>query len=240
MKKYLALVLVMVLVLCLVGCNKEEPVDNSVVQVEQYVFEAKILNINDTTFLVKPVYGSNELKSADMIYVTAMSVEPGYDAQIGDIIEVTYDGVIQETYPAQIKNVFKIKFAREPGEELDFSECGVAFTAKDVSPTGLTIVCTQFGGWAVGELSTGSFYNLERRANGGWEAVDLVTQESDVVWTGEAWMIPLDDVVEWNVEWEWLYGKLPSGKYRIGKVVTNLRDQDDYNMLMHYAEFEIK
>lgn len=64
--------------------------------------------------------------------------------------------------------------------------------------------------------------------------------EYDIGWTLEAWLIPMNDTVEWQVNWEWLYGKLPSGHYRIGKGITDLRVAGDYNQAMFYADFDIE
>ena len=56
----------------------------------------------------------------------------------------------------------------------------------------------------------------------------------------EAYLIPMNDVTEWKVEWGWLYGELPVGKYRIGKEIMDYRDTGDYDTEVIFAEFEIK
>lgn len=119
------------------------------------------------------------------------------------------------------------------------SKWGVTLTAKDVTPTGLTIVCTQSGGNPSGELNTGSYYILQKYEDGEWKEVEWLPQEYDVGWTSEAWIIPMNDTVEWEVNWEWLYGELPAGKYRIGKEIMDFRGTGDYDQEFHYAEFEL-
>ena len=49
-----------------------------------------------------------------------------------------------------------------------------------------------------------------------------------------------DEVVEWEVNWEWLYGELPVGKYRIGKQIMDWRAPGDYDTVLYYAEFELR
>ncbi len=49
----------------------------------------------------------------------------------------------------------------------------------------------------------------------------------------------MNDSCEWDVNWEWLYGVLAEGKYRIGKEITDFRDTGDYDSAIYYAEFEI-
>lgn len=69
-------------------------------------FEAEVLEVREGVLLVEPVEGSFERRSADQITVANMaSSEP----QVGDIVEVTYDGYIMETYPASLGEVFEVK-----------------------------------------------------------------------------------------------------------------------------------
>ncbi|MBQ8280310.1 MAG: hypothetical protein IJZ23_10745 [Roseburia sp.] len=124
-------------------------------------------------------------------------------------------------------------------QTLEVNEWGLTLHAEDVSPTGLTIVCTQSGGSPTGELATGSYYRLEKEETGTWVAVDYKNPDMEVGWTAEAWMIPMNDTVEWEVDWEWLYGSLPAGHYRIGKEIMDFRGTGDYDKAFYYAEFEI-
>lgn len=118
---------------------------------------------------------------------------------------------------------------------------GLAFTAKDVTPTGCTVVFAQSGGDPAGELETGSYYELEQYKNGQWTAVKTLFPEDDPVqWTDEAWFIDSNDSVEFTENWEWLYGKLPAGKYRIGKEIMYFRKTADFDKKMYYAYFEIE
>ena len=126
-----------------------------------------------------------------------------------------------------------------PPEFMIFDETwGITLTAEDITSTGVTIKCTQSGGEATGELQTGSWYILETWTREyGWKEVPCF---AEVAWTEEAWMIPMNDTREWKVNWEWLYGAVPSGKYRIGKSIDDFRGTGDYDTAIYYAEFEIK
>ena len=64
--------------------------------------------------------------------------------------------------------------------------------------------------------------------------------DGEIGWTEEAWIIPMNDICEWDVDWEWLYGAVPSGKYRIGKSIDDFRNTGDYDTKNYYAEFEIE
>ena len=124
----------------------------------------------------------------------------------------------------------------------EVSDWGVTLTAKDVTPEGMTIVCTQSGGSPTGELNTGSYYVLEQEVQGVWCIVEYAedVKSMEICWTAEAWIIPTNDTVEWEVDWGWLYGSLCPGHYRIGKEIMDFRGTGDYDKEMYYAEFEIK
>ena len=120
------------------------------------------------------------------------------------------------------------------------SGMGVELLVKEVTSAGLTLVIKQNGGAPIGELHTGSFYLLEQFVNGEWVLVPYaVATESEIAWTEEAWIIPMNGLVSREVNWEGLYGKLTKGKYRIGKEITDFRQPGDYEKEMHYAEFEV-
>ena len=72
---------------------------------------AKVIDIHDGYFLVEPVEGSLELSSASRIEVPVKNMEPSPEPKVGDILEIEYDGQLQETYPARINNPYSIKIA---------------------------------------------------------------------------------------------------------------------------------
>lgn len=69
---------------------------------------AKVVDSHDGYFLVEPVEGSSELSSASRIEVPMKNMEPSPEPQVGDILEIEYDGLLQETYPARISNPYRI------------------------------------------------------------------------------------------------------------------------------------
>ena len=117
---------------------------------------------------------------------------------------------------------------------------GITLRLEDITTTGAIIKCEQFGGGATGELQTGSWYIIEKWSEeNGWEESAYVI-DGEIGWTSEAWLIMKDEVVEWEVNWEWLYGELPVGKYRIGKQIMDWRAPGDYDTVLYYAEFELR
>ena len=74
---------------------------------ETATFQAAILELYDGYCLVQPVEGSAELNSADQITVPLK--DAGLSPEVGDLLEIEYDGCISESYPAQITNVYSVR-----------------------------------------------------------------------------------------------------------------------------------
>ena len=137
--------------------------------------------------------------------------------------------VEQETEQPQNENSSNIS------EENLADEWGITLSVTDVTPTGLTVVFKQSGGNPTGELMTGSYYRLENKDK---ELAYIV--EGDVAWTAEAYMIQKDEEIKMQVNWEWLYGTLEPGTYRIFKEVTDFRGPGDFDEREYSAEFTVE
>ena len=116
---------------------------------------------------------------------------------------------------------------------------GLKLTIYNVTPTGLTLVFNQAGGNPSGELGTGSRYWLESQKDDGWVPVEMLPTQHEIGWTDESYPIGMNDSTEAEVNWEWLYGRLPYGNYRIGKEIMDFRDTGDYDIYSYYGYFEI-
>lgn len=162
------------------------------------------------------------------------------EVQMGDVIKATdkvwINGKQSERTPA-ISGLVGI--SRTPSISAYQDPWGVKLTAKNITPSGLTIVCTQQDGEPTGELQTGSYYGLEMLQDGEWVAVELLPMEYELAWTSEAWMIPNNAETEWEVNWSRLYGELPAGSYRISKSVMDFRGTGDYDTKTYYAGFDL-
>lgn len=124
------------------------------------------------------------------------------------------------------------------GVETDYAapDLGIMLTAKDVTPAGMTVVCTQSGGEVTGELNTGSWYRLESMDG---KELDYVV-EGDAAWTSEACIVFRNAQTEWAIDWTWLYGELPPGDYRICKEFMDFRGAGDFDRALAYAEFTVE
>lgn len=130
MKKIIAVIPVLIFLLVISGCGTREtnsltpsnkvgagavtstPTSPS----DQIVFQGEVLQ-NDDILLVAPDKNSNEFKSSDKI-VVRLDASEIFDSKgnsiksdtikVGDMLEITYNGVILESYPAQI-GALKVK-----------------------------------------------------------------------------------------------------------------------------------
>lgn len=75
------------------------------------VFKAEVLEIGRGYFVVKPENGTREAASSDRIEVPLVRLDPAPEPEVGDIIEITHAGDIQETYPARLVSVYHISVA---------------------------------------------------------------------------------------------------------------------------------
>ena len=117
---------------------------------------------------------------------------------------------------------------------------GIQLTTTKITPYGLVLVCIQSEGNPSGDLQTGSLYWLEVLIDNKWIPVEMLPSANDIGWTAEAYIINMNDITEWEVNWEWLYGELPIGRYRIGKEIMDFRSTGGiYDTLNYYADFEI-
>ncbi len=115
-------------------------------------------------------------------------------------------------------------------------EWGISLSANNITPTGLELVITQSGGNPSGELSTGAWFKLEEKTEDGW--VELSTNPLiDYAWHMVAYQIKKNDVTELEVGWEWLYGELPPGKYRLSKEITDLKVAGVFDKKIYTYEF---
>ena len=114
---------------------------------------------------------------------------------------------------------------------------GVYLAADDVTPTGLELEISQLGGYPTGRLQTGDWYEIER-LEGGWIPVKTVID--NYAWNAVTYLIPENGEYETEINWEWLYGKLPKGNYRIAKEIMDFRESGDFDKRIFYAYFEIE
>ena len=70
--------------------------------------KATLLALTDGYLLVKPIDGSPELSFADCFRIPTQNMRASDNPQVGDIVRITYNGTILDTYPSQVENVSEV------------------------------------------------------------------------------------------------------------------------------------
>lgn len=82
----------------------------------------------------------------------------------------------------------------------------------------------------------GEPYRIDRFVDGKWQEVDVVI-EGNYAWTSIGYSVGEDNKLELKMNWEWLYGKLEKGKYRIVKDTSYAGEGTTHYITV---EFELK
>ena len=151
-----------------------------------------------------------------------------------------------ETYSGQVMEILDtLSFdtsVREGGayiysRESELEEIGLSFSLKNITPAGATLVFYQYdAGAATGSLEYGDDFLLEVQKNGVWEEIPVIP-DGNYAFHSVAYPLSPKKSSEHELDWEWLYGSLASGTYRIQKSVTDFRATGDYDKYTVYAEF---
>lgn len=227
MKKILSLSLALIMAMALVGCQDDEQTNGVYMGSYTGVVTNQFTEGSgeDTANVI-----SIETDDGETVHFTVIDSTDFVGAstvELGDNVVIDCECYTDSDYHP----ILEIRLVHD---------WGITLTATDVTTAGLTIVCEQVDGEQQGELQTGSPYWLEIFKDNTWQVVPYLPLEYDVAWTAEAWSISLNDKTEWTVDWEWLYGELPSGSYRIGKSVMDFIETGSYEEQSYYAEFEIE
>ncbi len=114
---------------------------------------------------------------------------------------------------------------------------GVTLVADYVTATGMNLWIYENGGVYAGDILYGSYYAVERLENGEW--IKLPYIHDNVLFTDIGYILHPGTGAEVKVNWSYMYGALPAGKYRLSK---SLHD-DGYSYpageKTFYAGFEL-
>lgn len=107
-------------------------------------------------------------------------------------------------------------------------------SAENVTATGLTMVCMEYGGDPVsGALTATEGYWLEK-----WDGSNYVPLEGSC--ENDTPISILDDVtLRWEINWEAVYGTLPSGYYRLGKEFIYENPDGERETMRYFVKFRI-
>jgi len=168
------------------------------------VVRAIIIEINESSVLIEPLEGELERNSSDRIIIDVSNFAD-IGAKVGSLVEVTYKGLVMESYPAQIKatgwkKLATINYPEYTAEWLDkttaqkydnnvfsdiiiteiYSNC---FFAKTVNPISFTIKLngTLSEDFCVGDQVICSYENTYYDAENNRAECDFITVEASAL-----------------------------------------------------------
>lgn len=147
-----------------------------------------------------------------------------------------FDGSPVHEY-ALTESQYDALFAIVSGGEMQTTPetISITLTAKDVTPDGLTLVLDTTEPIPADTILYGKEFSLWELQGDEWVRVPQFNETA--VFTSEGY--PFTRRTELAIDWNWIYGTLSQGHYRIGKRFTDSRrtgDNTDYEL---YAEFDI-
>lgn len=74
------------------------------------VMQGKVVAFEGGIMLVQPASGSAELASSDRFAVPVEYMDASSEPKVGDLVEIVYDGSIEETYPAKLGSVSEVRY----------------------------------------------------------------------------------------------------------------------------------
>lgn len=105
----------------------------------------------------------------------------------------------------------------------------ITMSISDVSSVGATVTITDTNN---NQEMYGEWYEIEKEINGKWRKIK---PKEDAYFNLLGYLPDQNDQIIFYIDWEWLYGKLPAGKYRLLKEI-GVMDNKQYIAV----EFEIQ
>jgi len=177
-------------------------------------FRAEVLEVRAggdllLSFLDAPELFMPPFKAGDEINVHADKLTDTVSQ--GDVVRVWSDGLVQEIYPPILPNVYRIE--KEDDGLCNVKSAGVLVSAAYKTPYGLTVLFDQYDSKIPEELLTGEHFALDRWTGENWSPMDTVI--SDYGFTDIGYPLKKGGMTRKVFNWDWLYGKLEPGRYRI-------------------------
>ena len=263
MKKRLPAILLMVFVLMITGCENSNSSENELADMTSLTENGyNAIVWGENTYVPYCAIQRNECgKQIGFVDGDKDDRVYEYDGYSADewIINIYVSGLMDSAMLCREKNVTDIpdglvseyewnnvsteNVTKEEGiyvydEESQISEIALSFSLKNISTTGATLIFDQYDADAPkGELMFGEDFVIEVLKDGEWEKVP--TSIESYGFDAIAIMVKSGDTVERELDWEWLYGELEPGEYRIGKSVNDFIESGNFDKYMVYAHFII-
>lgn len=110
---------------------------------------------------------------------------------------------------------------------------GIEFMAESITNKGMVLVVQKLDDSGGEKAVTGTMYDIEQFKDGKWSAIE---EKQSPFWDMIGNLITTERAREFNLKWEYRYGELPKGKYRVVKEISS---ENRSITEQYYIEFEI-
>ena len=111
---------------------------------------------------------------------------------------------------------------------------GVTMVVKNATPSGCTLEISQLGGKPTGEVECGEDYHVQALTDDGWHNLNIIIDNYAV--PAIAYIVSAECPRSFNLNWEYRYGVLLPGTYRVAKEFMDFRGTGDYDEAYHFSQ----
>lgn len=114
----------------------------------------------------------------------------------------------------------------------------VTMTIKEgtLTKTGATVIITDISG---DDNTYGEFFRIDKKENNKWKKVDVVVK-GNYGFHMVGYEVNEDNILEMKIDWNWLYGELDAGEYRLVKSASVSKNNSYLGEKYIYVEFSIE
>lgn len=102
------------------------------------------------------------------------------------------------------------------------TEKSIAMEVKQVSETGIELEISNLGDT---KASYGTWYSLEKNIDGEWFELNFIEGNADITFPMVEYNLNAGSSAKKQIDWEYAYGKLPEGHYRLIKDFEILQNE---------------
>ncbi len=164
------------------------------------------------------------------LVATAISVEDWIDEYTTQAMEILNSASLNKENSSETEGLHY--------EDTKVEDIGLSLNIGNVSQTGAELYFAQYEGNPKGNLQYGDGFIIEKLEKGEWLEAPIAL-EGDYGFNDIAYPITNEDVTDFKIDWEWLYGVLEPGEYRIGKEVIDFIETGSHEKYMIYVHFII-
>ncbi len=122
-------------------------------------------------------------------------------------------------------------------QESEDDTIAVSMSVSNVTPSGLTVHFRQYDKRDTEELTYGEGYQLEKFNGIDWDEVPPIIDNG--AFNDIGYILPSEGEADIETDWEWLYGRISPGRYRITKTIADVRRVGNNPLYFLKAEFLI-